>query len=231
MSSARDDFLQRVRLALAEGGRKAALAAISPRGHVGYQGAGVDPVTKFVTQLQTVGATAHVVRDAEAVVRTIGELVSAKNARRILLGDSPFLSNIPLKQHLIALGMEVTHVDELLSENARAVCFAADVGISGVDGAIAETGTLVIRSGPLEPRSLTLLPPAHIAVVEPKQLLPDLFDLFDPAQAESQPSPSCLTLVTGPSKTGDIELRLVTGVHGPGEVHVILVDSSTTPDA
>jgi L-lactate dehydrogenase complex protein LldG len=78
---------------------------------------------------------------------------------------------------------------------------------------------------PKEPRSFSLLPPVHLAVAEQAQLLPDLFDLFDPAFWERRGGtlPSCLSLVTGPSKTGDIELRLVTGVHGPGELHVILV--------
>ena len=224
MTSSRDEFLQRVRRALAEGDRQAAPTTIPPRGTTGYQGAGSDAVAKLVTQLRAVGATAHVVDDPDAVLQTISELTRAKSARRILLGDSPLLNQLPVRQHLIGLGMEVTRIDELAPESAREISFAADVGISGVECLIAETGTLVVRARPLEPRSLTLLPPVHIAVAERAQLLSDLFDLFDPTQPGSRPLPSCLTLITGPSKTGDIELRLVTGVHGPGEVHVVLLD-------
>jgi L-lactate dehydrogenase complex protein LldG len=69
----------------------------------------------------------------------------------------------------------------------------------------------------------------HIAIADRSQLLPDLFDLFDlfspVANLSKSTPPSCLTLITGPSKTGDIELKLVTGVHGPGEIHVILFAS------
>jgi L-lactate dehydrogenase complex protein LldG len=65
----------------------------------------------------------------------------------------------------------------------------------------------------------------YIAVANRSQLLPDLFDWFEsiPADARDRNLPACLSLITGPSKTGDIELRLVTGVHGPGEVHVVLI--------
>ena len=84
-----------------------------------------------------------------------------------------------------------------------------------------------MESSPAEPRSLSLLPPLHIAVAGRDQILPDLFDLFAPGRRSNQPGlPSCLSLITGPSKTGDIELRLVTGVHGPGEVHVVLIDAA-----
>ena len=103
--------------------------------------------------------------------------------------------------------------------------FAADVGITGVEAVIAETGTLVLATRPDQPRAASLLPPVHVAVAERSQILPDLFDLFDPkAWREPAGMPSCLALITGPSKTGDIELRLVIGVHGPGEIHVVLID-------
>jgi L-lactate dehydrogenase complex protein LldG len=72
-----------------------------------------------------------------------------------------------------------------------------------------------------------LLPPVHIAIAWRSQILPDLFDLFPSGAAGAQEAdlPSCWSLITGPSKTGDIELRLVTGVHGPGEVYVVLIES------
>ena len=118
----------------------------------------------------------------------------------------------------------MTRVDAVAPECCRESFFAADVGISGVDHLLAETGSLVVLSRPDQPRSLSLLPPVHIVVAEVGQIVPDLFDLF----ARLDGLPSCLTLITGPSKTGDIELRLVTGVHGPGEVHVVLVVGPAT---
>jgi L-lactate utilization protein LutC len=119
-------------------------------------------------------------------------------------------------------GLEIVSVSS--GAEKRDDFFAAEAGISGVDYLIAETGSLVLLSRPEQPRSLSLLPPLHIAVARREQILPDLFDLFDSRLwTEKDGLPSCLSLITGPSKTGDIELRLVTGVHGPGEVHVVLI--------
>lgn len=138
----------------------------------------------------------------------------------MLLGRGSVLDRIDLLPGLGGLGVQITHVCELDTATCKEPMFAADVGISAVDFLVAETGSLVVSADRDEPRSLSLLPPVHIAVADASQVIPDLFDLFPLFEAGL---PSCLTLITGPSKTGDIELRLVTGVHGPGEVHVVLI--------
>jgi L-lactate dehydrogenase complex protein LldG len=101
---------------------------------------------------------------------------------------------------------------------------ACDVGITSCDWAIAETGTLMMCAGPGHERVASLLPPMHVAVVERQQIVPDLIDAF--ATLNATTLPSNVTLITGPSKTGDIELQLTTGVHGPGKWRVIVVRAS-----
>jgi L-lactate dehydrogenase complex protein LldG len=69
-----------------------------------------------------------------------------------------------------------------------------------------------------------LLPPVHIAIVERAQIVPDLFDMFAILGRQIETGlPTNLAFITGPSKTGDIELTLITGVHGPGKWHVIVI--------
>jgi L-lactate utilization protein LutC len=220
MTSARDAFLQRVRHAVAAGNRAGQAPALPARGALGYQGAGPDPAARFVQELTAAGGVAHLVPDRTAAAAKVVELVQARGARRVLLGRGRVLDSLPLAEALARAGVGVVPIEKLPQGDCREPLFAADVGISEPDHLIAETGSLAVSARPEEPRSLTLLPPVHIAVADPTHLLPDLFDLFT-----RYPSglPSCLTLITGPSKTGDIELRLVTGVHGPGEVHVVLV--------
>jgi L-lactate utilization protein LutC len=223
VTSARDAFLQRVREAVAAGNRAGDAAPLPERGTVGYQGGGPDPAARFCTELAAAGGHAHRAADAEDAARQVLALVQARTARRVLLGRGPALDGLALADRLRAAGCDVAAVDALNPATSRDTFFAADVGITGVAYLIAETGSLVMVAGPDQPRSPSLLPPVHIAVAGEDQLLPDLFDLFDPRRWPGGVPPSNLTLITGPSKTGDIELRLVTGVHGPGEVHVVLV--------
>ncbi len=221
MTNSREAFLSRVRQAGAEGNRAGASSVLPERGTVGYQGAGSDPVSRVREELGAAGGTLHVVDDDATAAAKVLELVAAKAARIALVGKGPVIDRLDLSSRLRRTGIEVALADALPSDRERDLLFAADVGISGVDLIVAETGSLAILARPAEPRSLSLLPPVHIAVAERAQLVPDLFDLFE-ARGEM---PSCVSLITGPSKTGDIELRLVTGVHGPGELHVILIDA------
>lgn len=223
MSTSRDTFLQRVRQAVAEGNRAGRAFDLPPRGTLGYQGASPDPVARFRAELTAAGGHVHLAADREVAVSTVLSLVQSKSARRIALGRGSVVDALSLATHLRGLGLDVLETTTLTPETSRDALFAVDLGISGVDYLIAETGTLVIGARPDEPRSLSLLPPVHIAVADRAQILPDLFDLFE--QFADNELPSCLSLITGPSKTGDIELKLVTGVHGPGELHVVLLNA------
>ena len=105
----------------------------------------------------------------------------------------------------------------------------ADVGVTGVDLAIAETGTLVMRSAAGRPRSTSLLPPCHVALFGRAALVETLAQVgialeawHDGPAADSEGA--VINFVTGPSRTADIELTLTRGVHGPKEVHAIFVD-------
>jgi L-lactate utilization protein LutC len=186
---------------------------------VGYQGAGVDALTRFRDEFAAAGGQTHVVADRAGAMEIILDLVRLHSVRRVLLGDGEVLARLPVVEALRSVGVEVS------AEASREAFFQADLGLTGVDYLIAETGSVILASRPEQPRSLSLLPPIHVAVAERAQILSDLFDLFEsPLWTERGGLPACLSIVTGPSKTGDIELRLVTGVHGPGEVHVIVID-------
>lgn len=226
MTSTRDAFLDRVRHSLHAHRKPAEGAALPARGAIGYQGTGPDPVGHFCNALAAAGGKPHVVAGPQAAVDRVLEIVRVRKARSAILGAGEYVDRLPLQPSLSAAGIDALRAVDLAPGNCKDLLFAADIGIGGVDALIGETGSVVLQARPGEPRSLSLLPPAHIAIAHRDQILPDMFDLFGRFSAEDPAGrlPSCLTLITGPSKTGDIELRLVTGVHGPGEIHVVLVD-------
>ena len=98
-----------------------------------------------------------------------------------------------------------------------------DIGITSADYVLADTGTLVMLASPQEARLISLLPPAHIAVVPRSCILTGLDELFTvlPRPAEQT---SSMVLITGPSRTADIEQILVRGVHGPGKITVVIAE-------
>jgi L-lactate dehydrogenase complex protein LldG len=108
-------------------------------------------------------------------------------------------------------------------EELRALCAAADIGITSADYALADTGTLVMIASPQEARLISLLPPAHLAVVPAGRILSGLDELFATVPNPAEVS-SSMVLITGPSRTADIEQILVRGVHGPGQIAVVVVD-------
>jgi L-lactate utilization protein LutC len=213
VSDSRERFLNSVREAVRAGNRAGA-PPLPERGQVGYQGAGADPVGKLLAEFAAAGGVPHLVADAAGAVAAVVDVVRRRGARRVLLAGGPFIDSLDLRSALTAIGVEIVPPDA-----PREALFAADVGVTGVEAVVAETGTIVLATRPDQPRAASLLPPVHVAVARRGQIVADLFDVFAGGEV-----PACLTLITGPSKTGDVELQLVTGVHGPGEVHLIVVN-------
>jgi L-lactate dehydrogenase complex protein LldG len=123
-----------------------------------------------------------------------------------------------LKSQLTTLGAQTR-----FTWNAVAL-FIADVGITPVTAAIAETGSIIVESATYAARSTSLIPRLHIAIVAASQIVGDLLDFC--AARDPATMPAALTLISGPSKTADIEGILIRGVHGPADVQIILVEDA-----
>jgi L-lactate dehydrogenase complex protein LldG len=97
------------------------------------------------------------------------------------------------------------------------------LGITGALCAIAETGTLVVVSSPATPTATTLLPDTHVAVLSARDILPGMEEAFERIRAFDPAMPRAVHLISGPSRTGDIEQTIVLGAHGPYRVHILLL--------
>lgn len=106
---------------------------------------------------------------------------------------------------------------------ARGAVDADLVGITGCFCAIAETGTLMMCSSPDSPATVSLLPETHIAIVEASRIVPYMEDAWNLARRELGRLPRAVNFISGPSRTGDIELTIVLGAHGPYRVHLVMV--------
>jgi L-lactate utilization protein LutC len=159
------------------------------------------------------------------VARSEAEVIEALNGIIASLQDSPLrgrtiaLSNLPVLERLMA-GIEVDVAEIGVAPNA-AELFDYDVGISTVQAAIAETGTLMLDSEAERHRLVSLVPPVHIAIVDAANICLTLGEALAAAGSASELSPT-ITFITGPSRTADIELTLAIGVHGPQELYVVI---------
>lgn len=167
----------------------------------------------FVQNFETLAGKAFVVPNASAVVPALAPLLENK---RIVASNAAYLETCGIHA-LPQVCSQFADRDAL-----REACAAADIGVTGANYALAETGTIVLLSRQ-EPRLISLLPPVHIAIFSRSQILANLNELLSllPNPAELS---SSMVLITGPSRTADIEQILVRGVHGPGEIYAVIVE-------
>ena len=175
---------------------------------------------RFETELKKVGGQFYAAENKEAACDYILQLARSNGARSAAGWECPVIQDIGLIRALEDAGIEFIADNGADGFIKRAL--DAGIGISGVDYALADTGTLVVLSGPGHARSVSLVTPVHVALVKEEQLLADLNDLF-PLLKERGSLSSAIALITGPSRTADIEMTLVVGVHGPQQLHVVLL--------
>lgn len=150
-------------------------------------------------------------------------LLRARAVRRILAWDDAALPVPDLLQHLAAAGIAaVTHSPDWTT---RALADADEftAGVTGTLAGLADTGSILVVSGPGRLRSASLVPPVLYAFLRVGDIYPDLAGWLQDADRMLRAAAN-IVVITGPSRTADIELNLVIGVHGPGEIHVVLVD-------
>jgi L-lactate dehydrogenase complex protein LldG len=170
-------------------------------------------ISSFTMRLVALGGEVVRVATGDEARAVVAEAIAGKNA---VASNAPYLADLGITK-LDGVQTGITDVDEL-----RGLCATTDFGITSADYAVCDTGTLVMIASPREARLVSLLPPAHIAIVPLERMLTGLDELFSllPRPAEQT---SSMVLITGPSRTADIEQILVRGVHGPGRLKVVLV--------
>ncbi|MDD9954830.1 MAG: lactate utilization protein [Anaerolineaceae bacterium] len=183
-------------------------------------------LSRFRTELEGLQGEVYVVPDEEAALDQVLTLLAESGARHALTWDWP---HIPLPGLAHALGEVGIDTLQATPDN-REACEAAEAGISGADAAIAATGSLVVSTAPGMGRLATLLPPQHIVLLRQERLLPSLEAWVAQQRADDLAhlgTRSNLCIITGPSRTADIEKNLVLGVHGPGRLQVVVVEGES----
>lgn len=209
MSSARDAILG----ALRQGLRGTAVPPLPPLRERALPGD--QHVATFTSMLTRVGGAVDVVADLAAARARLATLLAEADARTVACSDAPELRDLLPGS-----------VRTLPHDAPRDALLAADCGLTSAQFGIAETGTLVLCSGDERHRLASLLPARHVCLLPRSRLRGTLAEVLDAVHRDGAPRSRTITFVTGPSRTADIELTLVVGVHGPKFLHVLLLDDA-----
>lgn len=169
----------------------------------------------FCRMAESVQATVERVASAEAVPQAVVSLLRARNLpASVRMGDDPRLAAMPWAE---------TSALEVLKGRSHG---ADEVTVSHAFAGVAETGTLVLHAGADNPTTLNFLPETHVAVISAKDIAGDMEEAWTRLRAKFGKGvmPRVVNMVTGPSRSADIEQKLILGAHGPRALHIIVID-------
>jgi L-lactate dehydrogenase complex protein LldG len=214
VNSARDEILDGIGIAL---GRRPGEPAppVPPTARVPARVLGNtdDEVTMLLDEIGKLGGRTRRLGTND-LKDALVELVQVETISKATLWQTAELQALGVSEILAGLGVEI--VSSQAGKDTLAQC---DLGVTGVDMALPETGTLVLRASPDRSRAVSLLPRVHLALVRAANLRADLATVLREMRADPYS-----VFVTGPSRTADIELTVTIGVHGPQVLHVWMLE-------
>ncbi|MBF8302615.1 MAG: hypothetical protein HW396_896 [Candidatus Dadabacteria bacterium] len=176
----------------------------------------------FMNEITKVSGKAIILKSEDEIKDYVIRLVEEHSAKSLAIWESDFLKQINLREFLENKGLKFA------PPNSKEEMAEADIGITEADFGIADTGTLVLIANEKQPRSVSLIPPIHVAILHSDVILEKMEDVFAILKNSLDETgsiaklTSCITFITGPSRTGDIELNITLGVHGPKELFVLI---------
>lgn len=170
---------------------------------------------RFITAAKNVGAKVQVMKDMQGTAEYLAERIDGS----LLMPPCPSLARAGGAKMLRAQGVDV------IEDDFRRHGATAAAALTGANFGIAATGTVVLESTEEAVRIATTLPEKHFVLLDPRKILQTADDAVPHLQAfHSQLEQAYLAYITGPSRTADIERVLTIGVHGPAELHILLLE-------
>ena len=178
-----------------------------------------DLLAMFQQRAEEVGTVVHRLNETD-LLETVKKVLNQFEARRVVAAMS---DGADFRTGLTQAGFDVVDGRDVGFEAQ----FDVDAGITDVHAALAETGTMICTSSRTHSRGPSLVAPLHIAIVRRRDIVADMIDYWQRLKGIAGADlPASIALITGPSKTADIENILVTGVHGPKDVQIMLVQDA-----
>lgn len=224
VGDSREQILATIRAAVGTAARRDRASAPEFDLRTSVQETRVDLTERFQSEMIRIGGRIHHATSAESVCAYIEQVAEAEGAKTVICSNTRVADEFDIANRLAAKG--IAFIAEPSQADIVTTAARAEIGVTGVDYALAETGSLVLVARAGQPRSVSLLPPVHIALIRPEQIIRGFDELFALLRADFEATgvKSAVTFITGPSRTADIELTLVVGVHGPQQLHALLVD-------
>lgn len=176
----------------------------------------------FETKATGAASVVKRVRGIPDATRQVVSFMKENGLSSAIVSGEEIIGEAGIEAALKEAGIEAITISSDPATHKKA-CFTADAGITGAQYGIAETGSLAMVFDRRNPRLVSHAPFCHIALLFAKDILPNT-EMLIARLSERRISPSAMALVTGPSMTADIALTIIRGIHGPGKLHIVVID-------